>query len=102
MHEDIIRTDFFILNGWSFMHFLWGLGLPFLIRFASRFFDGLIGLDTNIGFALFIFVIFEGLELFLWRQRVILGDRKGNFFVDSFWDIVFNMLGFIISIRYLV
>ena len=90
LHRDIIRTDYIILNGWSFLHMLWGVILAITFKFLSRwiYFSPIVALN--------ILIIFEAAEYFLFKRGVIIGDKNKNFFLDSLWDIIFGWGAFLI------
>ena len=95
-HIDIIRTKYFIVNGWTFVHMGWGLILAFTFTKVPQDY---IPQNMYWLFALVALTFYEVLELVFWRRKIIIGDKKGNFFVDAFWDIVFGMIAFFIGCR---
>jgi len=80
LNTSILRLPFFILNYWSFVHLFSGVLFFFIKRDGFRLW-------------VIINIVFEVLEYILGLGGNPLFVEE---FVDSFWDIMFSLSGFLL------
>jgi len=91
LRTKIIDKGILFIDGWSFLHFFWGLGLS-----RTKFFG-----KGNYKKVFIALVVFELVEVFILQKPFLTpAGIVEESLIDSISDIVFGMLGYYMGSKY--